>query len=105
MFLLIWSKNWTQDNTSIPTNRYKEDFQVSSISPWFGSSGYKFYDDLNTYEKRCLNDDPTGSKLVFPEAEEEIVELEVYLSELKESKDGIDSEKDIIPRKNCHNMS
>ena len=63
-----------------------------------GHPGYKFYDDLNTYEKRCLNDDPTGAKLVFPEAEEEIVELEVYLSELKENEHGIESERDITPQ-------
>ena len=47
-----------------------------------GHPGYKFYDDYNTYEKRCFSEDPRGSKLVFPEAEAEIVELDVYLSEL-----------------------
>ena len=47
-----------------------------------GHPNYKFYDDLNTYEKRCMNEDPIGAKLVFPEAEAEIIDLEVYLSEL-----------------------
>ena len=60
-----------------------------------GHPGYKFYDDYNTYEKRCLHEDPTGAKLIFPEAEAEIVELEVYLSELKEKEDSKnDKEKD-----------
>ena len=63
-----------------------------------GHPGYKFYDDYNTFEKRCLQEDPTGSKLVFPEAEAEIVELEVYLSELKEIDHGVNnSDKDINP--------
>ena len=30
-----------------------------------------------------MSEDPAGSKLVFPEAEAEIVELDVYLSELE----------------------
>ena len=49
-----------------------------------GHPSYKFYDDWNTYKKRCVINDPIGSKLIFPEAEAEIVDLEVYLSELKE---------------------
>ena len=53
-----------------------------------GHPGYKFYDDYNIYERRCFQEDPTGSKLVFPEAEAEIVELEIYLSELKEKEYG-----------------
>ena len=50
-----------------------------------GHPSYKFYDDWNTYKKRCVNDDPMGAKLIFPEAEAEIVDLEIYLSELKET--------------------
>ena len=49
-----------------------------------GHPSYKFYDDWNTYEKRCLAEDPMGAKLVFPEAEEEIIDLDIYISELKE---------------------
>ena len=60
-----------------------------------GHPGYKFYDDYNLYEKRCLRGDPNGAKLLFPEAEAEIVELEVYLSELKELDTGkIDQAKE-----------
>ena len=40
-----------------------------------GHPGYKFYDDWNTYEKRCLTEDPKGAVLIFPEAENEIVDL------------------------------
>ena len=43
-----------------------------------GHPSYKFYDDWNTYENRCFSEDPTGAKLVFPEAEAEIVDLELY---------------------------
>ena len=49
-----------------------------------GHPSYKFYDDWSSYEKRCLAEDPTGAKLVFPEAEAEIVELETFISELKD---------------------
>ena len=42
-----------------------------------GHPSYKFYDDWNTYEKRCFAEDPMGAKLVFPEAEAEIVDLEI----------------------------
>ena len=52
-----------------------------------GHPSYKFYDDYNSYEKRCFSEDPTGSKLVFPEAEAEIIELDVYISELKYKED------------------
>ena len=52
-----------------------------------GHPSYKFYDDLNTYEKRCFNEDPIGAKMVFPEAEAEIVDLEIYLTELDSQQD------------------
>ena len=45
---------------------------------------YKFYDDWRSYNKRFLAEDPIGAKLVFPEAKAEIVELETYISELKD---------------------
>ena len=45
---------------------------------------YKFYDDWRSYNKRFLAEDPIGAKLVFPEAEAEIVEVETYISELKD---------------------
>ena len=51
-----------------------------------GHPSYKFYDDWRTYEKRCLTEDPVGAKLVFPEAEAEIVDLKTYLSELEDMK-------------------
>ena len=50
-----------------------------------GHPGYKFYDDFNTYEKRCVAEDPKGAVLIFPEAENEIVDLENYRDELKKS--------------------
>ena len=50
-----------------------------------GHPSYKFYDDFNTYEKRCFREDPTGAKMVFPEAEAEIVDLDIYLCELMET--------------------
>ena len=49
-----------------------------------GHPSYKFYDDWNVYKQRCLKEDPTGCKLVFPEAENEIVNLDEYLKEIKE---------------------
>ena len=52
-----------------------------------GHPGYKFYDDWNTYERRCLSEDPTGAKLIFSEAEEEIIDLDIYRRELKEVQD------------------
>ena len=45
-----------------------------------GHPSYKFYDDWNVYEKRCKAEDPFGAKLVFPDPEVEIVELDVYKS-------------------------
>ena len=48
-----------------------------------GHPSYKFYDDWNVYKQRCLDQDPTGCKLVFPEAEDEIMDLEEYLDENK----------------------
>ena len=50
-----------------------------------GHPSYKFYDDYLTYEQRCLEEDPVGSKLVFPEAEAEMIDLEVYKHNLKEA--------------------
>ena len=60
---------------------------------------YKFYDDWNTYEKRCFAEDPMGAKLVFPEAEAEIIDLEIYISEMKEMHTDINS-----PENNGNNM-
>ena len=45
---------------------------------------YKFSDDWRSYNKRFLAEDPIGAKLVSPEAEAEIVEVEAYISELKD---------------------
>ena len=47
-----------------------------------GHPGYKFFDDRNTYEKRCLTEDAKGALLVFPEEENEIVDLDMYKEEL-----------------------
>ena len=47
-----------------------------------GHPGYKFYDDWNTYEKRCLTEDAKGALLVFPEVENEIIDLDMYKEEL-----------------------
>ena len=58
-----------------------------------GHPSYKFYDDWNVYEKRCLTEDPRGAVLIFPDAENEIVDLEVYRAELKES-DMLESEEE-----------
>ena len=60
---------------------------VLILYPMWPSSELKFYDDLNTYEKRCFKEDPIGAKIVFPEAEEEIVDLDIYLSELSSGQD------------------
>ena len=49
-----------------------------------GHPSYKFYDDWNVYKTRCLQEDPGGAKLVFPEPEEEIIDLELYVSQLKD---------------------
>ena len=49
-----------------------------------GHPSYKFYDDYNKYEQRCLREDPIGSTLVFPEAQEDIDDLKLYLCKLKE---------------------
>ena len=48
-----------------------------------GHPSYKFYDDYKKYEQRCLVEDPIGSTLVFPEAQADIEDLELYLSNLK----------------------
>ena len=48
-----------------------------------GHPGYKFYDDYNTYERRCLVEDPIGSKIFISEGEEMIDDLEEYLVKLK----------------------
>ena len=63
----------------IDTNKI---FKYLNFLKKMGHPSYKFYDDRNTYEKRCYLEDPTGAKLVFPEAEAEIVDLDIYISEL-----------------------
>ena len=50
-----------------------------------GHPSYKFYDDYETYEQRCQTEETAGSKLVFPEAEAEIDDLEVYLIRLEDN--------------------
>ena len=50
-----------------------------------GHPSYKFYDDWNTYEKRCLGEDPVGAKLVFPEPEQDIVDLEAYINQIRDT--------------------
>ena len=42
-----------------------------------GHPSYKFY------KQRCLAEDPMGSKLIFPETEEENVNLDEYLNKIK----------------------
>ena len=51
-----------------------------------GHPSYKFYDDFNVYKQRCLEEDPTGCKLVFPEAEDVILELDEFLDEKTKKK-------------------
>ena len=61
-----------------------------------GHPSYKFYDDFNVYKQRCFKEDPTGCKLVFPEAEHEILDLQEYLDERTRNKVCQNSEgKDI----------
>ena len=44
-----------------------------------GHPGYKFYDDWNTYKRRCSAEDPKGLLLVFPEPENEIIDFKASL--------------------------
>ena len=44
-----------------------------------GHPSYKFYDDLNSYEERCRQADPSGAKIIFPDPEEDILDLKAYL--------------------------
>ena len=53
-----------------------------------GHPSYKFYDDWNTYEERCKAEDPVGAKLVFPDEEAEILDLDDYQSKLEELQDN-----------------
>ena len=50
-----------------------------------GHPSYKFYDDWSVYQRRCLEEDPGGAKLVFPEPKEEMIDLKKYLSQLRET--------------------
>ena len=52
-----------------------------------GHPSYKFYDDFNTYEKRCQVEDPIGSKLFISEGDEIIDDLEEYLVKLQTMED------------------
>ena len=62
-----------------------------------GHPSYKFYDDWNTYRIRCTEEDPGGAKLVFPEPEEEIMDLEPYVNQLRdmEVKENICNKNDM----------
>ena len=53
-----------------------------------GHPSYKFYDDWNTYRKRCTDEDPGGAKLVFPKPEEDIIDLELYIDRLRDMDDA-----------------
>ena len=45
-------------------------FQFLSFLKNSGHPGYKFYDDLHTYEDRCEREDPEGFSLIYPNYEE-----------------------------------
>ena len=53
-------------------------FKYLKFLTTMGHPSYKFYDDWNTYEKRCKAEDPIGAKLVFRDEESEIVDMDVY---------------------------
>ena len=42
-----------------------------------GHPGYKFYDDMNIYKNRCYAEDNKRAVLIFPEADSEIIDLDI----------------------------
>ena len=55
-----------------------------------GNPHYQLYDDFNTYEERCREQDPEGFKVVFPENDDLEEDMEIMPNDnLKKVNDEI----------------
>ena len=57
-----------------------------------GNRHYKFYDDYNTYQARCQNEDPSGHNIIF---DDDLVQgnVDVMSSDMVDIQDEIIDEK------------